>query len=117
MMSVPRKYIDELLVYGYLREGRHIEINIPEDIMNICLQWYHIKSYLFKAGKSCIISEDGSKVTYSEKDTLGVSSNSCYGSVSMPSISKREIEYKYKIKFLQPHRQFYLAIGIDDAQC
>lgn len=112
-----RRQIDELLVYGYLRMQtkliKHMEI--PEDIMNICLILYHIKSFFFTAGGHCNIDEDKTTVTCVRDDSFVSRPNCCYGSVIMPSISCKDIEYKYKVKIVKGDD--HIAIGIDDAKC
>ena len=117
-MATKRDY-DELLVYGYLRrESKRFKpiIDIPEDIMNICVLWYHIQSYLFKAGKHCEINENGTKVTHKKKKGR-YEPNSCYGSVVMPSINNVNIEYKYKIKIVKFDSNEHICVGVDDAKC
>ena len=56
MMSLTKKQLDELLVYGYIR--RKFELDIPEDIMDLCVLWYHIASYFLVAGKHCTFNDD-----------------------------------------------------------
>ena len=115
-MALTRRQNEELLVHGYLREQTKVaNTDVPEDIMNICVTWYHIKSYLFKAGTYCSISDDEMKVTY--KNEKMTKSNSCYGSIIMPSISDRDIEYQYMIEITPLNANCMIAIGIDDAEC
>ena len=68
-MALTREQRDEFLVYGYIREGaKNNDINISVDIMSICISWYHLKTYLFKAGSNCAISEDRTKVRCASDD-------------------------------------------------
>ena len=112
MQMTTRLEQDELAVYGYVRqEATQIEMEIPEDIMNICLLWYHIKSFFFKAGNACKLDKDKTRVEYSQSNRA----NCCYGSIVMPSISTKDIEYKFKLKIILGGR--HIAVGLDDAEC
>ena len=55
-MSAELKRLDELLVHGYIRI--FITIQIPDDVINACFNWYHIDSYFLIAGTDCTINDD-----------------------------------------------------------
>ena len=114
MMSLTKKQLDELLVYGYIR--REFELDIPEDIMDLCVLWYHIASYFLVAGKHCTFNDDYTICEYNNDGSLaGDQANSCYGSVLMASMSDIDFEYKYRVKILQFGS--IIGIGIDDGNC
>ena len=106
-MAVTRRYKDELLVHGYVREN---DSRYPVDIMNICLKWYHIESFLFSAGDCLEINEEKDIVTHK-----GGQYNSCYGSIIMPSTSPINIKYEYELKILDDEHE--ISIGIDESKC
>ena len=107
-MAVTRKYQDELLVHGYVRE---YDSSFPEDITAICFEWYHIASFFFLCGDGVEINEERDIVKHNGNWRY----NSCYGSVVMPSISKFYINYEYELEILQCTHE--ISIGIDDSEC
>ena len=115
-MAATSKQLDELLVAGYLRmEAKSGQIEISEDILNICLIWYHIELYFFKTGDRSKISDDGTIIaSIGAEDKFEYQPNSCYGSVIMPSQSDKDIEYKYKVKIVKGDPVRHICIGIDD---
>ena len=108
-MAVTRKYKDELLVHGYLRE---YDSTFPQDVVAICFEWYHSGSFLFLCGDSLEINGAKDIVMYTGEL---YQYNSCYGSIIMPSISKYNINYEYELEILENNHE--ISIGIDDSEC
>ena len=116
MSTSLRRKRTELLVSGYIREenSNHTS-DIPLDIIDLCVLWYHIESFLMKAGDYCTINDAGNSVEY-KNDNEEMRPNSCYGSMEMPSVSKSDIAYIFKLKVIKLGRGDIIGIGIDDAE-
>ena len=106
-----KKLKDDLLVHGWIRENdMQFELDIPKEIMKLCLIWYHFGLYIIK-GPTCMkTNRDDTIITLDHEFYAG----SCYGSISMPSTDNTMI-YEYTIKILA-HKNG-VAIGIDEAKC
>ena len=72
-MTLSRKYLDELVVYGYLRRSK--ECKIPEDIMKICNEWYHVGAYFECWGSGIDMNEDKNILKSMNKDWKSVYAN------------------------------------------
>ena len=115
LTPLSRKVRDTLLVCGFVRTvAENTSMNIPDAIVDICFLWYHINSFLMKAGDYCMINETKDVVEY-KREKPDWKGNSCYGSIEMPSICDRDIDYEFVLKVLKLVN--VIGIGIDDAQC
>ena len=102
---------DDLLVHGWVREeDKMLSLNIPAEIMRLCLIWYHFELYIINGPQTMKTNEDESIIAVDHEFHTG----SCYGSIRMPSIDNTFI-YEYTIKILS-HRNG-VAIGMDEAKC
>ena len=112
MASKPthQKERDELLIHGFIRNEK---IDIPVEIINLCLLWYHMALFVFKSADIVTLNEDKTVITQEKKNTSG-EMNTSYGSIIMPSMNN-EMIYEYKIKVSPTENQ--VGIGIDDAEC
>ena len=108
--EINREILDEYLVHGFIRNNHD---QIPLDIMNLCLSWYHIKVSWEKCGRAGKLND--TKMTFI-KELFGIVT--CYASVIMPSISKINIDYEFRVKIIgREDEDIDLCIGIDDAKC
>ena len=99
---------DETLVHGYIREHQSY---FPLDLVNACFIWYHPQICgIFLAGDGIKINDDENIITHE-----GTESNSCYGSIIMPSRSLINTDYECKIKII--NNSSAISIGIDDSKC
>ena len=116
-MTSARRHLDELTVYGYVHDQDVIK-DFPNDIINLFLKWYHIECY-FLPLKGVELDNDRNVANKTGPNNDGpYDCFTIYGSIIMPSKSKKDIDYKYKIKILDPGNYwFHIAIGIDDAKC
>ena len=80
--QIDKKLKDDLLVHGWIRdENKEMILNIPPEIMKLCLIWYHFGLYIIK-GPTCMkTNRDDTIITLDHEFVPG----SCYGSISMPS--------------------------------
>ena len=83
---------DSVLVHGYVREQFEIfNIDIPEEVIELFVAWYHNPSYFIKksVGQE-FLNDDQTKIKQESAD------ESAWGSILMPSID--DIIYEYTIK-------------------
>ena len=112
-MSTDRRHFDELLVYGWIREIISTD-TIPAEIMNECVNWYHIQcGFLHHNSKNILINDEGNQIKAGELEWYDC--HSIYHSSILPSISATNTVYLFKIKIVKGGDG--VAIGIDDAQC
>ena len=100
---------DSLIVSGYIHRQ---ETEIPAEIIELCLKWYHIALFFEFMEDSRVEIMDDDKQPTIIKYKPGYGYTSCYGSVIMPSMSNNAI-YQYNIKF---DKSYAIAIGICDAE-
>ena len=112
MSCLSKRDMSELLVYGYVRaEIEQRSSDIPEDVINLFIEFYHENLFCFKVGDDCIVKEEN----VVEFKSGGPCANSCYGSLVMPSISNVDITYRFEIKIIK--MPGVIGVGIDDAEC
>ena len=101
---------DKNLVTGYARQYHQ---NVPQEIISLIFVWYHLELFIFKTGPRSRLNEDKTIITLD--DNPDQSYDTCYGSISMPSINN--MKYEYEIKVLRCGSTHHVGIGIDDARC
>ena len=123
MSTLTKRQRNELLVHGYIRsETQNHALAIPQDILHLMFLWYHTDSFFMKAGDLCTINEAKNMVEYKNEGKTKIDGsfaiiNSCYGSLEMPSVSDRDIEYEFRLKISKLSDDMVIGIGIDNAEC
>ena len=98
---------DDLIVNGYIRRQK---TDIPLEIIELCLKWYHIALFweFLENSRVEIMNDDHTKPTII-KYKQGRGYTSCYGSIVMPSMNNDQV-YEYNIRV----ERHLIAIGICD---
>ena len=114
---ISREKLDEYLVSGYIHEqieDELFEYEIPSDIIRLCHTWYHQRSHLILSSSQQLTCTDTDAVDddYNILSMNEEATESCYGTIIMPSISLINIEYKYRIKVRYHNTSIFDKINI-----
>ena len=98
------------LIYGYLAEDQRDSM-IPKEVVEICMKYYHIESFIYKASLALNVNEDQTLIQSNDKSSF--TEGTCYGSIAMSSWNNVSI-YEYTLSVSASNG---VAIGIDDVKC
>ena len=108
------KIRDEKIIDGYLRglELRQMGTNLPKDIINLLLKYYHYVTDSFNHYNPDFYSLSNENMIATKIVRFG--EVTIYGSISIPSCALTKHQWKFKI-----HKAHYgnsIAIGIDETK-
>ena len=107
-LKLSMKEKDFRLVHGWIRaKSKDVNVNIPFEVIELFVIWYHIQLYFIKISNGQVLNDDKTIIN----QTGSCVAASAWGSVLMSSMDEKV--YEYTIKLL-PGSESRVAIGIDE---
>lgn len=102
---------DELIVSGYIHQCK---LNIPVEIIQLCLKWYHVAFFFeFYPSVGKIMNDEKTIIKFIKPPPKRDEFVSIYSSITMPSKNNNSSIYEYDIRL---HGKLGVVVGICDAK-